>query len=63
MKRFLVFGGYRDDSAGGWDDFLNAFDTLEQAKGSVPNLDYRVVDWWEIVDVETLEIVVSSQDE
>ncbi len=54
MKRFLLFGSDMYYPAGGWDDFVGDFDTLEQANAFGRN---AAKDWVHIVDTAQLEIV------
>lgn len=54
MKRFLVFSGDYYYPSGGWDDFVNAFETLDEALKGVK--DARG-DWAHIIDTETMQEV------
>ena len=47
MKRFLIFAGDLHYPTGGWYDFEGDFDTLEDAKTALLNIN---CDWWHIVD-------------
>lgn len=37
IKRFMVFGGLQYYPRGGWDDFLDSFDNVEEAKAFAEN--------------------------
>lgn len=56
MKQFLVFGGYAR-SAGGWHDFLAAFERVEEAAQWEEK---SLEEWWHVVDFHSGEIVLSS---
>jgi hypothetical protein len=47
MKRYMLFAGDDYYPAGGWDDFIGSFDSVEDAMASFPRDRY---DWWHIVD-------------
>lgn len=60
MKRYLVFAYYVTEQDGGWNDFQDAFSTLEEAKDFQIKLlldqgsdSYYV----EIVDLEILKVL------
>jgi hypothetical protein len=53
IKRYLVFAGPRYYPEGGWGDFRNAYDTLEEAiafSSLMPTADY----WTHIIDLQGL---------
>jgi hypothetical protein len=51
MKRFILFASDYYYSSGGWNDFIESFDTLEEAQARCdPSLD---ADWYQIVDTTT----------
>ena len=56
MKRYLVFAYDQFYPSGGWNDFVGAFDTLEEAesKGRETLADNEAYD---IVDLEKLEMI------
>lgn len=56
--RYFLFGGDHYYPQGGWSDFLGAFPSVEAAKERVLTLP---VEWWEVVDSETLTVVASSK--
>jgi len=62
VKRFLVFAGYNYYPDGGWDDFVEQYDSSEEAQESVTehlnppfnNPKYSPKhDWAHVVDTET----------
>jgi len=36
LKRFLIFGHDDYEASGGWGDFKGSYDTLDEAKQSIP---------------------------
>lgn len=60
MKRFLLFAGMEYYPNGGWGDFRNSFDTLEEAKREILVEIVQGNDWYQIVDGRTGEIVDGS---
>lgn len=63
MKRYLLFTRDNWDLLGGWDDFRNSFDSLDEAKAAGestvrgPENDYDGFDCHHIVDTATMKIV------
>ena len=55
MKRFLVFSGYDYYPCGGWDDFLGAFDSIEEARAAAAK--EAPSNWTQIVDLQSGEKV------
>ena len=49
LKRYIVFSGPEYYPSGGWGDFRQSFDTLDEAKQW---LDRYPADWKEIIDLE-----------
>jgi hypothetical protein len=53
MKRCLLFAGFDYYPSGGWNDFVESFDSFEQAvqvgKGLSPSL-RCVYDWYHVID-------------
>lgn len=64
MKRYALFVGETYYPAGGWNDFVGFFDTLEEAKTmAVEPENDAVSGWWfNIVDLTTGVIVVEDAD-
>lgn len=59
MKRFLLFAGDMYYPGGGWSDFMEDFDSLEEARnGGRQTSD----DWYQIVDTETMKEVEERGD-
>ena len=53
MKPYLLFRWYNDNPSGGWDDFLDGFDTYEEALSItkyIPDGDWQIVYNGEIFD-------------
>lgn len=59
LKRFLYFNGYVYYPSGGWDDFKQSFDTLEEAKAHAAQWPGE---WNHIVDLETGEVIESYRE-
>lgn len=56
MKRFMLFAGMHYYPAGGWDDFVDSFDTVEDAVAH-PKIVSEYWDWWQVVDTATGTVV------
>lgn len=50
---FLVFAGYNYYPSGGWEDFVEAFDTFEEAYAAAEVADG---DWAHVVNLSTREV-------
>jgi hypothetical protein len=61
-RRFAIFGGLQFYAAGGFHDFSNSADTLEQAF-QLAQMDHGDSDdeWWQIFDLEERRIVAQSE--
>jgi hypothetical protein len=57
MKRYLLFSGSNYYASGGWNDFREDYDTLEEAK---EGLRIHQEQWWQIVDITTKTMVDSE---
>lgn len=63
LKRYLVFGNY--GSKGGWNDFINSFETLEHIQSYFKVNEYNNYqqsngcdyEWLQVIDSTTLEKV------
>lgn len=55
MKRYLIFMGLDYYPSGGWNDFVEAVDTLEAARYIWEHRAHS--DWWQVVDTTTMELV------
>lgn len=63
MKRFLVFASQVYYPGGGWEDFLQSCDTLDEAKAAAAayqSPDFGAGFWWHVVDRDTLTIVAKG---
>jgi hypothetical protein len=56
LKRFLLFAGVAYYPMGGWEDFIDSFDTLEEAV-ACGKLRQQRREWWHVVDLEKGEVV------
>lgn len=79
MKRYLLFGGMRYYPSGGWEDFVNSFDSIDEAvkvgteyktrhgyeigNGKPMTIKYWDHEWFMIVDRETGEIIKNEINE
>jgi hypothetical protein len=57
MKRYFLFAGMQYYPGGGWGDFQGAFASVEEAKNKLLDCDLDWLDWWQVVDSETLEVI------
>lgn len=58
MKRYALFAGMTYYPGGGWSDFQGSFDVPEDAeRAGQANEDAGKWDWFEVVDLETGEVV------
>jgi hypothetical protein len=61
MKRYLVFAGQEYYPSGGWDDFHDSFDDLEQARKAANEwVSDSGFYWWQIVDLTVGTIVAEG---
>ena len=60
IRRYLLFAGDRYYPAGGWNDFVDSFDTKEEALERAWEALSGMFDWYHIIDHETGEEVASS---
>jgi hypothetical protein len=67
MRRFLLFGGSNYYPSGGWDDFMESFDSVEDAakvaksRGRSHSNALEWIDWAHVVDSTTFQKVVELQ--
>lgn len=59
LKRFLLFANVTYYAHGGWNDFVDSFDTIDDATNAVGRT-RRDIDWWHVVDSTTGQKVVIS---
>lgn len=58
LKRYLVLAGYHYYPSGGWGDFVDSFETIDEAEAHAKKeAPRRERHWWHIVDSATGEIV------
>ncbi len=57
MKRYLLFMGMHYYPFGGWKDFKDSFDTIEEAQQHFKDANLDSIAWYQIVDTSTWEIV------
>ena len=67
MKAFYLFAGHEYEAAGGFHNYMGAFDTLDAARAEAlamiarePRWKYFVPDWWHIVDINSGNIVAEG---
>ena len=60
MKRFLLFNGSYYHPSGGWWDFNNDFELMEQAIAATNSFNPEFT-WWHIIDTTSGEIVSESK--
>ena len=57
-KRYILFAGEAYYPAGGWDDYIASFETLEEAKAAEKEkMKGYQYDWSHVVDLHTGRIV------
>jgi hypothetical protein len=54
MKRFYLFAGYNYYPAGGWDDFNDSFDSVDEA---IKIGKEHPGDWYHVIDSQTGESI------
>lgn len=58
MKQFLFFAGDHYYPSGGWDDFQDSFETVEEINEHwLKCLNEKLYDWGQIVDSQTGKMV------
>ena len=55
MKRYLLFAGYKYYPGGGWKDFENDYDTIEEAENAGEEFTKENYTWYQIIDTTTKE--------
>jgi hypothetical protein len=53
IKRYVVFAGYYYYPSGGWSDFKDSFDTLEEAEEMALYFYSISKDWVQIIDLKS----------
>lgn len=61
LKRYLVFGGSDYYPAGGWGDFQNSYDTLEEAQWPKNHWGDKY-DWCHVYDTQTGETLEVAEN-
>jgi hypothetical protein len=61
MKNYLLFAGYTYYPDGGWGDFQEAFDSLEEAKAVVAGEAGKNWDWAEVVALSQMKVIAHWQ--
>jgi len=59
LNRYLIFGGYVCFPAGGWDDFRESKNDLEQAKKIAQEYASDLTKWAHVIDRRTGQEVFS----
>ena len=59
MKRFLIFAGLEYYPMGGWGDFYDSAETVEDALEKLAHAQCN--DWWQIVDSTTGTVVKTKK--
>jgi len=59
VKQFLLFGGVKDSSKGGWEDFKGDFDSVQEARNAGDRISVQTLSWMHVVDTETKEFVLA----
>ena len=55
MKRYLLFMGMHYYPCGGWEDFKDSFDTIEEAQQHFKDAEMGWSAWFQIIDTSTWE--------
>ncbi len=53
IKQYLIFAGHYYYPSGGWSDFQDSFDTLEEAEESAAYFYSISKDWVQIIDLKS----------
>ena len=53
-NRFLLFGGHHYYPGGGWNDFIDSFDTIGELNSYAKGVN-RQFEWMHAIDLETRE--------
>lgn len=63
-RRYLLFAGRNLSPHGGWRDFVDGFEGLEQAlnvgEGLIRQSKHKAIRWYHVVDRKTLKIVAQG---
>ena len=58
MKRYLLFCWFDYEGMGGWNDFVESYDTIKAAVDNVP----RRFDNYHVIDIQTGEMVAEEDN-
>lgn len=58
MKAFIVFAGSTYYPSGGWSDFSGTFDTRDEG---LVHVAITRLDWWQIVETSTMQVVSEGE--
>ena len=66
--KYIVFSGVNYYASGGANDFIKGFDDIDEASNYASTLIkgdtlYGSIEWWHILDTDTLEIVKQSDEQ
>lgn len=63
MKRYIMFGYDQYYPSGGWTDFIKSSDDIEELKKDIVNgLKKHKCEYYEIVDLNKMQVVYGDQD-
>ena len=54
MKRYMLFAGQEFYPSGGWSDFIDSFDSIDEARDCSRSGPF---DWYHIIDSTNLETI------
>lgn len=58
MKRYALFAWHPFEAAGGWNDFVDSFDSVQDAKEKAAADAYHSI--WQVVDVNDGTVVAAA---
>lgn len=62
MKQFALFRGHVHYPSGGWADYVDSFDSKEEAVQGLKHDELEARGWWHVVDLTLGEMVLSHRD-
>lgn len=62
MKRYALFAGACYYASGGWADFVDSFDSVEDAQKHSEAFNEEYAHWFQIIDLHTGQEVVPQPD-
>lgn len=63
MNRFALFAGPTYYPYGGWQDFVDTFDTASAASARAVGLDEYEAAWWHIIDLTDGSVALAGASE